>query len=263
MSSLAGKVALITGGARGMGESHARVMLGEGAQVVIGDIDDEAGRMLAEELGPDARYVHLDVTSPVDWRTAVDQTVAEFGSLSVLVNNAGILNHGSIDEYTLEQWNAIMSVNVTGTFLGISAAVDALRASAPSSVINMSSADGLIGSVGRFGYTASKFAITGLTKSLALELASDGVRVNSVHPGGVRTGMTGGIDEKAAPWAMRRFADPTEISALVAYLASDRSSFSTGSSFVADGGLTAGAASTPPSSGVNGPVAVMPAGRAS
>src|SRR5699024_8731134 len=126
--------------------------------------------------------------------------------------------------------------------------VGALRASAPSSIINVSSSDGLIGSVGRFGYTASKFAITGLTKSLALELAPDRVRVNSVHPGGVRTGMTGGIEENnTPPWAMRRFADPQEISALVSYLASDQSSFSTGSSFVADGGLTAGTASILPS----------------
>jgi 3alpha(or 20beta)-hydroxysteroid dehydrogenase len=227
-----------------MGASHAELMVEEGARVVLGDVDDEAGRALAEKLGPDARYVHLDVTSPDDWRAAVETAVREFGGLSVLVNNAGILNHGSIDTYTLEQWNTVMAVNATGTFLGISSAVDALRASAPSSVINVSSADGLIGSVGRFGYTASKYAITGLTKSLALELGPDGVRVNSVHPGGVRTPMTDGVDENTVPGVLRRFADPKEISGLVVYLASDESSYSIGAAFVADGGITAGTASS-------------------
>lgn len=246
MSRLTGKVALISGGARGMGESHARAMLSEGARVVIGDIDDDAGAALATGLGEGCRYVHLDVTDPDDWRAAVETAVREFGSLSVLVNNAGILNHGSIDDYTLEQWNSIMGVNATGTFLGVSAAVQALRASAPASVINVSSSDGLIGSVGRFGYTASKFAITGLTKSLALELGPDNIRVNSVHPGGVRTAMSAGVDENASPGALRRFAQPKEISDLVVFLASEESSYSTGSAFVADGGMTAGIPSLAP-----------------
>lgn len=245
MPALTGKVALVSGGARGMGASHARALVAAGARVVIGDILDDAGRELAEELG-DARYVHLDVTSPADWAAAVDTAVTEFGSLSVLVNNAGILNHGRVGEYTLEQWNAVMSVNATGTFLGVTASVAALRASAPSSVINISSVDGLIGSVGRLGYTASKFAISGLTKSLALELGPDGVRVNSIHPGGVRTAMAGDIDEKASPVALGRFAAPEEISRLVVFLAGDDSSYSTGAAFVADGGMSAGSSSAAP-----------------
>jgi len=245
MSPLTGKVAIVSGGARGMGASHARALVAAGAHVVIGDILDDAGRALAEDLR-DARYVHLDVTSPDDWASAVDTAVAEFGSLSVLVNNAGILNHGRVGEYTLDQWNAVMTVNATGTFLGVTACVAALRAAAPSSIVNISSVDGLVGSVGRLGYTASKFAITGMTKSLALELGPDGIRVNSIHPGGVRTAMAGDVDETTAPVALGRFADPEEISRLVVFLASDDSSYSTGAAFVADGGMSAGPSAAAP-----------------
>ncbi|CAN5274402.1 SDR family oxidoreductase [soil metagenome] len=240
MPRLSGKIALVSGGSQGMGASHARAIVAEGGKVVIADILDAEGQALAGELGDNAIFAHLDVTKPEDWAAAVDLAVGTFGGLNVLVNNAGIINHGPLSEYTLEQWNAIMGINATGTFLGVKSALDALRASAPSSVVNISSSDGLQGSVGRLGYTASKFAITGMTKSLALELGIDGIRVNSVHPGGVRTNMAAGVDESAVSSALRRFGDPSEISNLVVYLASDESSYSTGSAFVADGGMTAG-----------------------
>ncbi|MCU1476762.1 MAG: fabG [Subtercola sp.] len=240
MPRLAGKVALVGGAAQGMGASHARAIVAEGGKVVIADILDELGLALADQLGDSAIFVHLDVTKAADWSAAVDRAVIAFGSLNVLVNNAGIINHGLLDEYTLEQWNAIMTINATGTFLGVKTALAALRAAAPSSVVNISSSDGLQGSVGRLGYTASKFAITGMTKSLALELGADGIRVNSIHPGGVRTSMAAGVDETAVSSALRRFGDPIEISNLVVYLASDESSYSTGAAFVADGGMTAG-----------------------
>jgi 3alpha(or 20beta)-hydroxysteroid dehydrogenase len=246
MPRLAGKVAIVTGGARGMGASHARSIVREGGTVVIGDILDDAGKELAAELGESAVYVHLDVTKETDWAAAVATAVGQFGALNVLVNNAGIINRGSIDEYSLDQWNAIMAINATGTFLGVKSAISALRDFAPSSIVNISSSDGLVGSVGRLGYTASKFAITGLTKSLALELGPDGVRVNSVHPGGTRTDMSAGVDESLSPSALRRFADPVEVSNLVVYLASDESSYSTGGAFTVDGGMTAGIASKPP-----------------
>lgn len=246
MPELDGKVAIVSGGARGMGASHARALASAGARVVIGDVLDDVGRALADDIGESAHYVHLDATSPENWATAVTAATAEFGSLSVLINNAGILNRGAVGDYGLDQWNAIMSVNATGTFLGVTASVAALRAAAPSSIVNISSVDGLIGTVGRLGYTASKFAITGLTKSLALELGPDRVRVNSVHPGGVRTEMAGQVDEKASPVALRRFADPEEISKLVVFLASDDSSYSTGAAFVADGGMSAGVLSPTP-----------------
>ncbi|MBP1326593.1 3alpha(or 20beta)-hydroxysteroid dehydrogenase [Leucobacter exalbidus] len=241
---LAGKVALVTGAASGMGASHARAFVSHGAKVVLADISDEAGQALAAELGDNARYIHLNVTDADEWAAAVAFTVAEFGALNVLVNNAGILDSGALGAFTIEQWNRTLAINLTGPFLGTTAALEALKASAPSSIVNISSAAGLEGIAAMHAYTASKFGVRGLTKSTSLELASSRVRVNSVHPGAVQTPMTAfGKEQPAIDFTestMTRDAAPAEISALVVYLASDESSFSTGAEFVVDGGITAG-----------------------
>jgi 3alpha(or 20beta)-hydroxysteroid dehydrogenase len=239
---LEGKVALITGGARGLGESHARAMVAEGAKVVIADVLDAEGAAVAAELSDDVGYVHLDVTDREQWARAVAATVERFGKLNVLVNNAGIASSGRIDRYTPEQWDAIIAVNLTGVFNGIHAALDELKAAAPSSIINVSSTAGLQGYSKLPGYTASKFGVRGLTKSVALDLGAHGVRCNSVHPGAVTTPMTAGVDTPQNHVAMRRMGRSEEISNLIVFLASDESSFSTGAEFTADGGETAGLA---------------------
>lgn len=239
---LAGKVALISGGARGMGESHARAMVAQGAAVVLADVLDAEGEALAAELGDAAAYVHLDVTDRGQWAAAVEATVARFGGLSVLVNNAGIANFGTIGRYPPEEWDRVIAINLTGVFNGIHASVEALKASAPSSIINISSTAGLQGYAALPGYNAAKFGVRGLTKSVALDLGAFGVRCNSVHPGVVATPMTAALTTPQKHVAMRRVGQASELSNLIVFLASDESSFSTGSEFVADGGETAGLA---------------------
>lgn len=237
---LAGKVALVSGGARGMGASHARVMAAEGAKVVTGDILDQEGESVAKEIGDAARYVHLDVTKPDEWARAVSTAVDEFGSLDVLVNNAGILGVGTIDDYDMSEWHRILDINLTGVFNGMRAAVKPMKEAGRGSIINISSIEGLAGTIACHGYTATKFAVRGLTKSAALELGPSGIRVNSIHPGLVKTPMADWVPEDIFQTALGRAADPREVSNLVVYLASDESSYSTGSEFVVDGGTVAG-----------------------
>lgn len=237
---VAGKVALISGGSRGMGAAHAAALVAEGAQVVIGDILDDEGAQVAEGLGPAATYVHLDVTDPGDWSAAVAAAVETYGSLSVLVNNAGIVNGNLIGDFDLAEWRRIVDINLTGTFLGIRAAAGAMIDGGGGSIINISSVEGLRGSPGVHGYTATKFAVRGLTKSVALELAPHRIRVNSIHPGLIRTPMTAGIPEDFLQIPMGRAADPDEVAAMVVFLAGDEASYSTGSEFVVDGGLISG-----------------------
>ena len=239
---LAGKVALISGGARGMGASHAREMVAHGAKVVCGDILDAEGEVVAKELGEDARYVHLDVTRAEDWDAAVDTAVAEFGGVDVLVNNAGILNIGTVEDFEISEWHRILDINLTGVFLGIRAVVPAMKRAGHGSIINISSIEGMAGTIASHGYTATKFAVRGLTKSTALELGQFGIRVNSVHPGLVKTPMADWVPEDIFQSALGRIAQPKEISNLVVYLASDESSYSTGAEFVVDGGTLAGLA---------------------
>jgi 3alpha(or 20beta)-hydroxysteroid dehydrogenase len=239
---LTGKVALVSGGARGMGASHVRTMVAEGAKVVFGDILDDEGEAVAKEVGDNARYVHLDVTQPDDWDAAVATAVSEFGGLHVLVNNAGIINIGTFEDYALSEWQRIIDINLTGVFLGIRAAVKPMKEAGTGSIINISSIEGMAGTIGCHGYTASKFAVRGLTKSAALELGPSGIRVNSVHPGLIKTPMTEWVPEDIFTTALGRIAQPVEVSKLVIYLASDDSSYSTGSEFVVDGGTTAGLA---------------------
>ena len=240
MDRVSGKVALISGGARGLGAAMARRLVEEGAQVVIGDVLDEEGTALAAELGEVCRYVHLDVTRAQQWDTAVARAVEEFGGLDVLVNNAGIVNFGPIEEYTLESWNSIIAINLTGVFLGIKAAVPVIIRSRAGSIINVSSTAGLQGYEALPGYVAAKFGVRGLTKAVALDLGKYNVRVNSVHPGAIATPMTAGLELPQNHVALHRVGQPTEVANLVLFLASDESSFSTGAEFLTDGGELSG-----------------------
>jgi 3alpha(or 20beta)-hydroxysteroid dehydrogenase len=236
MGRVDGKVVLISGGARNIGGASARALVAEGAQVVIGDLLDDEGKALADELGEAARYVHLDVTSDGDWRAAVALAVAEFGKLNVLFNNAGIFNGGPLNRYKSAQWQEMLDVNLTGPFLGMRAATDALIAAGGGSIINTSSIEGLRGTPWAHGYVASKWGLTGLTKSAAMELAPYGIRVNSLHPGRISTPATDQMPADLIPIPLGRPGLPEEIASFVVFLASDESSFATGAEFVVDGG---------------------------
>ena len=235
---LAGKVALVSGAARGMGASHAREMVAHGARVVCGDILDAEGERVAEDLGDAARYVHLDVTSPGDWERAVAVALAEFGGIDILVNNAGILNIGTVEDFPLSEWQRILDINLTGVFLGIRAVTPAMKAAGRGSIINISSIEGLRGAVMVHPYVASKWAVRGLTKSAALELGQFNIRVNSVHPGFIRTPMTKHFPDNMLRIPLGRPGQPDEVATFVVFLASDESRYSTGAEFVMDGGLT-------------------------
>jgi 3alpha(or 20beta)-hydroxysteroid dehydrogenase len=240
MGELDGLVAIVSGGARGMGASHVKALHDEGARVLIGDVNDEAGQALAESIGDGVRYIHLDVTDPDQWSAAVENAVSQFGSVDVLVNNAGIVNGNLIQDFELSAWQQIIDINLTGTFLGIRAVVPAMIAAGGGSIINVSSTEGLRGTPGVHGYVASKFAVRGLAKSTALELAPHGIRVNSIHPGLVRTPMVEGIPEDFLTIPLSRAADPVEVSNFVVFLACNKSSYATGAEFAIDGGLTTG-----------------------
>jgi 3alpha(or 20beta)-hydroxysteroid dehydrogenase len=235
-----GKVALISGGARGMGAEHARLLAAEGAKVVIGDILDDEGKALADEInasGDAARYVHLDVTQPDQWDAAVATATGEFGKLNVLVNNAGIVALGQLKNFDLGKWQKVIDVNLTGTFLGMRVAVEPMTAAGGGSIINVSSIEGLRGAPAVHPYVASKWAVRGLAKSAALELAPHNIRVNSVHPGFIRTPMTANLPEDLVTIPLGRPGEAREVSTFVLFLASDESSYATGTEFVMDGGL--------------------------
>jgi len=249
MGRLDGKVALITGGARGMGKSHVRRFVEEGATVVFGDVLDEDGAKLAADTD-NAHYVHLDVTEPGDWENAVRTTVGSHGGLHVLVNNAGIMRHKTIEDMSLDECRRIIEVNLLGQWLGIKSVTPAMRDSGGGSIINVSSTEGFNGAAGMSAYSASKFGIRGLTKSAARELGQYGIRVNSIHPGGIITAMSMQPDivEATADRAqaivdgipLGRLGNSREVSGLVAFLASDDSSYCTGSEVLVDGGFTTG-----------------------
>jgi 3alpha(or 20beta)-hydroxysteroid dehydrogenase len=252
MQRLDGKVALVSGGARGLGRAIVEVLAAEGARVVIGDVLDDEAAALAGTLGARARAVHLDVTSEDAWSDAVAATVAVFGRLDVLVNNAGIAEGAPFWETTLESYRRVVEVNQIGVFLGMRAAVAPMTDTGGGSIVNISSIDGLIGAPRIVSYVASKWAVRGMTKAVAMELAPRHIRVNSVHPGHVHTllasepGQDRALVEAAVDAHTRRFApmqrtgEPEEIAKLVAFLASDESSYCTGAEFVADGGFTGG-----------------------
>jgi len=231
------KVALISGGARGMGAAHARMLVAEGAKVVISDILDDDGKALADELGAAARYVHLDVTDADQWDAAVATAVGEFGKLNVLVNNAGIVALGQIGKFDMTKWQKVIDVNLTGTFLGMQASVEAMKTAGGGSIINVSSIEGLRGAPMVHPYVATKWAVRGLSKSAALDLGKFNIRVNSLHPGFIRTPMTKHFPDDLVTSPLGRPGQSDEVATFVVFLASDESSFATGAEFVVDGGL--------------------------
>src|SRR5699024_1022665 len=243
MARLDGKVTIITGSAQGMGEAHERKFIDEGAKVVITDLNEEKGQALADELGENAMFVKQNVTSEEDWKNVIEETEKKFGPVNVLVNNAGITMSKSIEETTLDDYNKIVQINQVSVFLGMRAVMPSMRKAGNGSIINISSMNGLVG--GAIGYTDTKFAVRGMTKAAAMEFSPQGVRVNSVHPGVIETPMIMQEDVKeqveafAKTIPMKRIAKVEEVSNLVLFLASDDSSYSTGSEFVIDGGLTA------------------------
>jgi 3alpha(or 20beta)-hydroxysteroid dehydrogenase len=231
------KVVLISGGARGMGAAHARMLVAEGAKVVISDILDDEGNALADELGDAARYVHLDVTDAAQWDAAVATAVSEFGKLNVLVNNAGIVALGQIGKFDMAKWQKVIDVNLTGTFLGMQASVEAMKTAGGGSIINVSSIEGLRGAPMVHPYVATKWAVRGLSKSAALDLGKFNIRVNSLHPGFIRTPMTKHFPDDLVTSPLGRPGQSDEVATFVVFLASDESSFATGAEFVVDGGL--------------------------
>lgn len=247
MKRLEGKVALITGAARGQGAAEARLFVAEGAKVVIGDILDQEGQQLAAELGDAAVYQRLDVTKPEDWSAAVAVAQECFGKLNVLVNNAGILLCGSIESLPLETYRKVIEVNQVGCWLGMKLVLPAMKEAGGGSIVNLSSVAGMEGVADNSAYCASKFAVRGMTKVAALEFGRFNIRVNSVHPGGIDTDMVKNPafseEDSAATYRslpIPRVGRPEEASELVLFLVSDKSSYCTGSEFIIDGGLMAG-----------------------
>src|SRR5882672_10118939 len=236
------RTVIVTGGARGMGASHARGFVAEGANVVIADVLEEEGRKLADELGDHAMFSRLDVTSDGGWSATVAAAEDAFGPVSVLVNNAAIVRFAPIAETEPAAWRRVIDINLTGAYLGIRAVVPSMRKAGGGAIVNMSAAAGMTAQFGLASYVASKWGMRGLTKTAALELARDNIRVNSIHPGAIRTPMVGGPDAAALAaaavkdLAIPRIAEPEEITRLLLFVASDEASFSTGSEFIADGG---------------------------
>jgi NAD(P)-dependent dehydrogenase (short-subunit alcohol dehydrogenase family) len=249
MDRLKGKVALISGGARGQGAAEARLFVAEGARVVIGDVLDDQCRKTADDINAKLTMKstvarHLDVTRAADWRGAIEVCEREFGGLDILVNNAGIANVKGIEETSEEEWDSIVNINQKGVWLGMKYAVPAMRKRGGGSIINISSIYGLIGSSGSAAYHGTKGAVRLLTKSAAVQYAPDKIRVNSIHPGLILTPMLGVVTpEELQPLVeatpLKRGAEPEEVGWCAVFLASDEASFVTGSELVVDGGYTA------------------------
>ena len=240
---LAGKVALISGGARGQGEAEARLFVAEGAKVVIGDVLESEGKAVADDLGDDALFVPLDVTDQAAWAGAVAAAEERFGPITVLVNNAGILGFERVDKVKRADFDRIMQVNVTGVLLGIQAVTPSMTKAGGGSIVNISSTSGLTGLPFVAAYSTSKWAVRGLTKCAAIDLGHKGIRVNSVHPGGVDTPMIAGTTSDA-PYYKRlpvpRIGVPDDVARTVLFLASDEASYIAGAELAVDGGATSG-----------------------
>lgn len=247
---LIGKVAVISGGARGMGASEAQLFLDEGAKVVITDVLDDAGKQTAQRLSPDGSrcmFLHHDVTNEGDWTSVIAETISAYGQIDILVNNAGIFERGSVLDTSLKDFQRTIDINLTGVFLGMKAVAPHMVQRKTGSIVNISSVAGLAGTPGFVAYGASKWAVRGMTKGVAKELAPFGVRVNSIHPGIIDTPMLQTFD--AAGEGVREAvrtriplgyeAEPIHVARLALYLASDDSAYSTGSEFIVDGGWSA------------------------
>ncbi len=236
-----GKVCLITGGARGQGEAEARLFRSEGGSVWITDVLDETGEHLAKEIG--AEYRHLDVSQETEWTHLMDAIIAVHGRIDVLINNAGIFRRNKLVHTPLEEYETVMAINARGVFLGMRAVAPHMLAAGRGSIVNISSLAGLRGAMGAFAYGASKWAVRGMTKTAAVEFARSGVRANSIHPGLIETPMAdqlgGNLDKMSKRTPLGRMADAAEVARLALFLASDESSYSTGSEFIIDGGLNA------------------------
>ncbi len=241
---LDGKVALVSGGASGIGAAHARIFAAEGAKLVAGDLQEDKGRAVVEAVnrdGGEAVFVHLDVARQADWERAVGEAVSRFGKLTTLINNAGIYWPRGTEEETLEGWNTMISVNQTGVWLGMKAAVPAMREAGGGAIVNISSLYGLIGSPGSITYHATKGAVRLMTKSAALEYVKEGIRVNSIHPGQIDTPILSGLtpdqnEQIKAATPMGRLGRPEEIAYGSLYLCSDEAAYTTGAELVIDGG---------------------------
>ena len=251
---LAGRVAIISGGATGQGAAEARLLVAQGAQVVIGDIDDDNGKRLADELGEPARFNHLDVRSEDDWRSTLEAARGAFGKVTALVNNAGIVTTPtSILKTPVDAYRNVIEVNQIGAYTGIHVVAPAIIEAGGGSIVNISSVNGFVGGWGVAGYVSSKFALRGLTRVAAIELARKGVRVNSVHPGPIdtpmlRQGLPEGVDAAAVMGNLvpaGRCGTPEDVANVVAFLISDESSFCYGGEFIVDGGLLAGPMGAP------------------
>lgn len=245
MKLLTDKVALVTGGSQGLGEAHVRKLVEEGAKVIITDIMPEQGEKLAKELGDNTTFVKLDVTDPDSWEAAVEHAEAAFGPINVLVNNAGIDIMKPFIEFTGTDLQKLLDVNLFGNFHGMQKILPSMKKAGRGSIVNISSLEGLRGTAGNSIYNASKFAATGLTKAVAQEYAEYNIRVNSVHPGAIQTPGVEADDIKDTVQnyiqniPMKRIGKPEEVANLVAFLASDKSSYSTGAEFIVDGGIMA------------------------
>lgn len=246
MGRLAGKVAIVTGGARGMGEATVRLMVEEGARVLIGDVLDDAGQAVADELGDAVQFVHLDVTQADEWASAVE-TANSMGKLQVLVNNAAIVMQKTIMDTTQEDFMRIVGINQLSVFLGMQSVFESLKANGGGSIINVSSIDGIQSKNSLTAYSGTKWAVRGMTKAAALEMGQYNIRVNTVHPGGIFTAMHHSdmmtledANQFYSKHAIPRVGLPREVAALSAFLASDEASYSTGAEFIADGGWSAG-----------------------
>jgi 3alpha(or 20beta)-hydroxysteroid dehydrogenase len=245
MSVLDGKVCFITGAARGIGAAAARLFAAEGARLVLTDLDETAGAALAAEL-PEAMFLTLDVSDEAGWRDAMDAALARFGRLDVLLNNAGIFERAPLSETSVGMFMRTVRINQLGVFLGMREAAPAMQAAGGGSIINLSSVGGLFGSVNNIAYSGTKWAVRGMTKCAALELAPFGIRVNSIHPGGVDTPMLAAQMDAAMRGAVAqgtplgRLATAGDVAAMALFLASDASSYSTGAEFICDGGMTVG-----------------------
>ncbi|MGV9665236.1 SDR family NAD(P)-dependent oxidoreductase [Nocardia niigatensis] len=251
MTEFADRSAIVTGGARGIGAAVVAELVKAGFGVVIADLLTDDGTKLAETHAPQARFHHLDVTDEDEWERVLEETEREFGPLGALVNNAGILDYGTVESESPALFRHVLDVNLYGSWLGMRLAAPRLRAAGGGTIVNISSTAGLMGYAGISGYVASKWGLRGVTKAAALELGSSGIRVCSVHPGPIHTAMTMGMDESiAATQPLPRFGEPAEVAAMVRFLVTE-ATFSTGSEFVVDGGATTGRADVLEASGAD------------